>query len=162
MDALSNSNIVYLYNHRQAAACGLYHTIAAACLLINLTIVNGIPFQLIVKLSDCCVFVDINSFNAHAVCPITHLLSRQVIGESCMMCTACQDPCFSTCLKIWFRCPECSCNRKLRHWFFCLLAVYVIDDQTETIAQIDKGCGNSLALFSCKYKSCRIFSVTHG
>ena len=38
---------------------------------------------------------------------------------------------------------------------------YKIWSNRETIAQIDKGCGNSLALFSCKYKSCRIFSVTH-
>ena len=78
-----------------------------------------------------------------------------------MMSSTCKDPSFCACSEVWLWCPECSCNRKLRHRFLCLLAVYAVDDQTESVAKINKRCCNSRSFFGCKYKTCRIFSVTH-
>ena len=79
-----------------------------------------------------------------------------------MVGSACKDPCFCTCLKIWLWCPECTSYRKLRHRFLNLLAFHIVDDQTETVSKIDQGCCNTRACLACEYKSCRIFSVTHG
>ena len=78
------------------------------------------------------------------------------------MSAACKNPCFCTCLKVRLWCPECASYRKFRHWFLNFLALYIIDDQTETIAKVNQRCCNSRACLTCKYKSCRIFSVSHG
>ena len=77
------------------------------------------------------------------------------------MCTASKNPCFRTGCKVRLRCPESSSHRKLRHRFFYFLAVYIIDDQAETVSQINKGSCDCRTCLRCKYKSCRIFSVTH-
>ena len=79
-----------------------------------------------------------------------------------MMSTACEDPCLCSCCQIRLRSPECTSYRELRHRFLNLLAVYIIDDQTETVSQVyQRGCDCRTCL-GCEYKSCRIFSVTHG
>ena len=78
-----------------------------------------------------------------------------------MVSSSCKNPCFCTCGKIWLWSPECGCYRQFRHLFFCLLAIYIVDDQTETIAKINQRCCNSRTGFRGKYQSCRIFSVTH-
>ena len=77
------------------------------------------------------------------------------------MCSSCKYPCLCTCVKVRLWCPEVCCYRKLWHRLLCLLAVNCIDNETETVTQINKWCGNTGALLWCKYKSCRILSVAH-
>ena len=55
-----------------------------------------------------------------------------------MVSTARQNPCFCSCCQIWLWCPECTSYRKLRHRFLYLLTVNIIDDQTETVSQVNK------------------------
>ena len=78
------------------------------------------------------------------------------------MSSAAEDPRLRACLQIRLRCPECCRDRKLRHRFFCLLAVYVIDDQAESVSKVNERCSNCWTFFCCKYQSCRVFSVSHG
>src|SRR5699024_7972846 len=121
-----------------------------------------IPAELVLEVSDIGILINVYSLNTHGCCPVSHLLCCQVIGERCMMSAACQDPGLSSCLKIGLRCPESSRNWKLRHRFLYFFAFYVINDQTEPIAQIDQRSCDSLSCFRSKYQSCRIFPVSHG
>ena len=66
--------------------------------------------------------------------PVSHLLRSQIIRECGMVCAAGENPRFSTCDQVWLWCPECSSNRKFRHRFLCLFAVYIVDNQTKAVA----------------------------
>ena len=77
------------------------------------------------------------------------------------MCAACQDPCLCAGIEIRFRSPEVCGSRELRHRFFILLALNIVDDQTETVAQINQRSGNAVAFFGSENKAGRIFTVAH-
>ena len=78
------------------------------------------------------------------------------------MRTACQDPGFRSGIHIRLRCPEIGGHGQLWHRFLHFLTVHIIDDQAETIAQIDQGCSNAVSLLGSKYQSGGILSVSHG
>ena len=105
--------------------------------------------------------IDIYSLDPHGCCPVPHLFCRQVIGECGVMRTACQNPRFRSRLQIRLRSPECSCNRKFRHWFLCLFTINRIDDQTEPIPQINQRRCNGRPFFGGEHKTCRVFPVSH-
>ena len=78
-----------------------------------------------------------------------------------MMGAASQDPRFCSGIHIRLWCPEIGRNGKLWHGLFHLLAVYIIDDHTEPVAEIYKGYCYTASFLGGKYQSCRILSVTH-
>ena len=83
----------------------------------------------------------------------------EVVGKCGVVCAACQNPCLRTSVEIRLRCPVIRCYRKLRHRLLCLLTVHIVDDETETVAEIDQGCCDTASFLGGKYQSRRVFSV---
>ena len=73
-----------------------------------------------------------------------------------------QDPGLGAHLEVRLRRPEIGGHRKLRHGLFCLPAVHIIDNQPETVPQVNQGRGDTRAFFGRKYQTGRILPVSHG
>ena len=78
------------------------------------------------------------------------------------MGTARIDPRLCAHSQIRLRCPECCCDRKLRHFLLRMLYIDFVDDQTEAVSQIYERARNSVSFFRGEYQSRRILAVTHG
>ena len=109
-----------------------------------------IPAEFIFQISNICVFVNIYCFDTHCGCPVTHLFCSQVIAESCVMSSAGQYPCLGSCLQVGLWCPESCSYWKFRHWFLYFLAVYIINDQAESVSQVDQGSSHCFACLRSK------------
>ena len=45
--------------------------------------------QILLQIANGCLVVDVDRLDSHCFCPVAHLLCCEVVGECCMMSTAC-------------------------------------------------------------------------
>ena len=76
-----------------------------------------------------------------------------------MVCSSCLYPAFKSCQKVRFCLPHYSCHRKIRHFKDRLHHMYILDNQSEPVSQVDKGSHHSISCLPAEDQPCRILSV---
>ena len=98
-------------------------------------VINFVHAQFFLEAADCSILVDMYHFDTCDFSIIFPIFRSQVVRETWVVSTTCQNPSTRTYLEAWHRNPKGRRNRQLRQRLR-FDTFHIVYDQTETIPQI--------------------------
>ena len=118
--------------------------------------------EVALEAADGGVGVDHDALDAHELGPVGHLLRGEVEAHGRVVRAARVDPGLGAHLEVGARGPEEGAGRQHRHGLLDLLAVDLLDDQAEAVAQVDEGAGDGRAGLAREDEAGGVLAVAHG